>query len=156
MMGRLWNTGRHQFSARDVRTGQLSAVATVGCLVPLLDPWLSPQVRQHIIDLAWSPDFLGGCEYPLPSTAVTSPAFDRQRYWRGPAWINTNWLVWLAACQAGAPRLATRIAESSVALVSSSGFREYFDPLSGDGLGAESFSWSAALTLDLLHYLHSG
>jgi hypothetical protein len=155
MMDRLWNADRRQFGARDVRTGQLSQVATVGCLVPLLDPWLGPDIRQHIIDLAWSPDFLDGCQYPLPSTALTSAEFDRQRYWRGPAWINTNWLVWLAACQADAPELANRIADSSVALVSSGGFWEYFDPISGEGLGAESFSWSAALTLDFLHHLDS-
>jgi hypothetical protein len=28
------------------------------------------------------------------------------------------------------------------------GFREYFDPLSGDGLGADDFSWTAAIALD--------
>jgi len=28
-----------------------------------------------------------------------------------------------------------------------SGFREYFDPLTGDGLGGEVFSWAAATAL---------
>jgi len=153
LMDRLWNADRRQFAARDVRTGKLSEVATVGCLVPLLDPWLDPRIRQEVIELACSADFLGGCDYPLPSTALTAAEFDRQRYWRGPAWINTNWLVWLAARQAGAAELADRVARSSVALVSSGGFREYFDPISGEGLGAESFSWSAALTLDFLDQL---
>jgi hypothetical protein len=31
------------------------------------------------------------------------------------------------------------------------GFREYVDPLTGDGHGVRDFSWTAALTLDLLH-----
>jgi len=155
MMERLWDAGYRRFAARDVRTGRLSRVATVGCLVPLLDPWLRPEIRQDVLNLAWSPDFLRGCRYPLPSTAMTSPEFNRHRYWRGPTWINTNWLVWHAACQAGATELASRIAESSVALVEAGGFREYFDPISGEGLGAESFSWSAALTLDFLRYLEN-
>jgi hypothetical protein len=30
------------------------------------------------------------------------------------------------------------------------GFREYFDPGTGAGRGVADFSWSAALTLDLL------
>jgi hypothetical protein len=30
------------------------------------------------------------------------------------------------------------------------GFYEYFNPLTGDGLGAPDFSWTAALTIDLL------
>jgi hypothetical protein len=34
--------------------------------------------------------------------------------------------------------------------VRESGFREYFDPFTGVGRGVGDFSWSAALTLDLL------
>jgi hypothetical protein len=29
--------------------------------------------------------------------------------------------------------------------------REYFDPLTGEGLGADEFSWTAAALLDILH-----
>ena len=32
-----------------------------------------------------------------------------------------------------------------------SGFAEYVDPYTGEGRGALGFSWTAALTLDLLH-----
>ena len=35
-------------------------------------------------------------------------------------------------------------------LVRRSGWREYFDPFSGAGYGSADFSWSAALTIDLL------
>ena len=28
--------------------------------------------------------------------------------------------------------------------------REYFDPLTGEGLGADEFSWTAAVLLDIL------
>ena len=28
--------------------------------------------------------------------------------------------------------------------------REYFDPLTGDGLGADEFSWTAAAVIDIL------
>jgi len=31
-----------------------------------------------------------------------------------------------------------------------SGFFEYFDPRTGEGLGAPAFSWTAALAIDLL------
>ena len=29
--------------------------------------------------------------------------------------------------------------------------REYFDPLTGEGLGRDDFSWTAAAVLDILH-----
>ena len=43
-----------------------------------------------------------------------------------------------------------RLANVTIELVRRSGFREYFDPLTGEGAGVDRFSWSAALTLDLL------
>lgn len=150
MMLDLWDGSAGRFRARDVKTGNRSTVDTVGSLMPLLDPWLSPDVRNALVELAWSEDFAGGCAYPMPSTALTSAAFERKRYWRGPTWINTNWLLWIAATEARLTSLATCIAESCLALVTLSGFREYFDPLTGNGLGADRFSWTAALSLDFL------
>jgi hypothetical protein len=35
-------------------------------------------------------------------------------------------------------------------LVHDSGHHEYFHPVTGEGIGAPAFSWTAALTLDLL------
>ncbi len=150
LLERLWDPARAAFSALDVRTGIRSAADTISGLVPLLDPWLPDGTRQRLLDRLDSADFLGGCAFPLPSTATGSPAFDRHRYWRGPTWINTNWLVWLAAGAAGRPDLADRIARSSLQLVATQGFREYYDPFDGSGLGARDFSWTAALTLDWL------
>jgi hypothetical protein len=150
LLQRLWDDSAHRFVARDVHTGARSDVATIGSLIPLLDPWLPPAVRDHVAALAASDQFAGGCEFPMPSTALGAAQFDRRRYWRGPTWINTNWLMWLAARQAGLTELADRIAGASLALVAEHGFREYFDPLTGEGLGADRFSWTAALTLDLL------
>jgi hypothetical protein len=35
-------------------------------------------------------------------------------------------------------------------LVRRSGCHEYFDPITGQGLGSPDFSWTAALVLDVL------
>jgi hypothetical protein len=149
LLARLWDTERRVFTARDVTTDQLSAETTVATFMPLLDPWLPQDITRRLVELAESPAF-GDCAYPLPSNALTSDSFDQRRYWRGPTWINTNWLVWLGAHSAGHTALAERIAASGLELVARSGFREYYDPTTGEGLGAERFSWTAALTLDWL------
>jgi hypothetical protein len=150
LVDRLWNAERLVFEARDVRTGRFADVATVGSLVPLLDPWLPADVLDRVVALAESAQFAGGCRYPLPSTGLTSDRFERRRYWRGPTWININWLIWLAARPARQPGLAGRLRSSSLDLVRAGGYREYYDAMTGRGLGATGFSWSAALTLDLL------
>ncbi len=46
---------------------------------------------------------------------------------------------------------AARLGTSIVDLPTLSRFREYFDPETGAGYGAEDFSWTAALLIDLLH-----
>jgi glycogen debranching enzyme len=78
--------------------------------------------------------------WPLPTTAPSDPAFDPVGYWRGPTWANVNWLM-------DRP-LAGRLRSPTIELMERRGFREYFDPLSGDGLGADDFSWTAAIALD--------
>ena len=75
--------------------------------------------------------------------------FVRHRYWRGPVWINTAWLVWLGLVRLGyhtqAEALKTRITNS----VHNSGLREYYDPFDGAVMGQQNFAWST-LVLELL------
>ena len=81
---------------------------------------------------------------------VDAPEFDPGRYWRGPTWVNTNWLVieGLRAC--GEDSAAADLRARTLEVVDRSGFAEYFSALTGEGHGAAEFSWTAALVLDLL------
>jgi hypothetical protein len=97
-------------------------------------------------------------EFWLGATnAVTDPQFDRTRYWRGPIWINTNWLIWKGCLRYGFDDLARRIKRDTINLVLRYGIYEYFDPLKSaadepdaQGFGGNDFSWTAALILDML------
>jgi hypothetical protein len=89
----------------------------------------------------------------VPTYDLAAEGFDERRYWRGPVWINTNWLLWNGLLQHGQAGEADAILLSSLGLVAQSGFREYFDPFGGEGFGTTGFGWSAALTLDFIHRL---
>ena len=76
--------------------------------------------------------------------------FDASRYWRGPVWINVNWLLLRGLARAGLSAEAEELRRLTLRLVAASGFAEYYHPSTGEPLGSRDFSWSAALTLDLM------
>ena len=92
----------------------------------------------------------GASECPLATVPPDSPDFDPVLYWRGPTWINVNWLVHDGLVAAGLTAEATALRRATLRLVERGGFAEYFNPLDGSACGIQGFSWSAALTLDLL------
>ena len=127
-------------------------VSTVSSLMPIL-----LDIPQRAIDaLVWqlTDEQTYAAPYPVPSVALNHPLYlggskDRKLVWRGPTWINTNWYIARGLRRHGRVDLARRIEDASAALVEKSGFREYYDPFTGEGFGAEGFSWTA-LVLDML------
>lgn len=52
--------------------------------------------------------------------------------------------------RAGEHESARRLRRTALAQVSENGFAEYFDPFTGESLGADDQSWTAAVVLDWL------
>jgi hypothetical protein len=105
-------------------------------------------VEEHLLspERFWVP-------YPPPSVSVSDPGFSRRdrffllrRYWRGPTWINAAWLLWLGLVRLGYDEQAEEMARRLARAVSGAGLREYYDPFTGAGMGAQSFTWSALVT----------
>jgi glycogen debranching enzyme len=76
--------------------------------------------------------------------------FDAEFYWRGPVWFNINWYLAQGVRRYGDEELARWIEDSLITLAEKYGYFEYYDPGSGRGLGADEFSWTAALVIDLV------
>lgn len=93
-----------------------------------------------------------------PSCAADEASFNAVKYWRGPAWININWLLHEGLIAYGYNELAARLKKDTIYLVENHGMYEYFDArpenenaLAKRGIGADLFSWTAALYLDLIY-----
>jgi glycogen debranching enzyme len=131
-----------------------TAGETIDGLFPLYaEAPTAVQARRLFDEALWAPDRFGPSpEAPWPVTSVSkaSPAFDPRRYWRGPVWVNVNWFFVRGLEHAGLGAEARQLAALTVDLVRRSGFVEYYEPTTGAALGARDFSWSAALTIDLL------
>ncbi|MBI1952122.1 glycoside hydrolase, partial [Candidatus Saccharibacteria bacterium] len=79
-----------------------------------------------------------------------SAYFDPSRYWQGPTWVNTNWLIIKGLENYGYKDEAGSLRQKTLELVAKNGMNEYFNPVNGHPEGAPNFSWTAALTIDLL------
>jgi hypothetical protein len=75
------------------------------------------------------------------------PTFAPSRYWRGPAWPQLSYLLWVAAARAGEQATAAAIAAATVRGGDRSELAEYWDPDTGAGLGAVPQSWAGLVVL---------
>ncbi len=112
-------------------------VRTLEALLPLL---VAPR-PEAFAELA-DPDAFAA---PFGPRAVhaAEPSYDPRAYWRGPAWPQLTYLLWLASTRAGERPLASSLARSMIAGALRSGLSEYWDPVTGEALGATPQSWSA-------------
>lgn len=88
--------------------------------------------------------------WAVPSYDKEAPGYSPTRYWRGPIWINVNWMLYRGLRRYGLNEYAEHVKQAILELPLRWGFYEYFDPDTGRGHGSDNFSWTAALVLDLL------
>jgi glycogen debranching enzyme len=144
---RRWRQDLCRFVSVDLISGREIEAPTQGGFMPVIVLRLEERRRAAIETEIerWHQGMLVG----LPSSAPFSPAFDPKRYWRGPVWAIVNWLIADGLRLNGSERLARQIEQATVRAIERAGFREYFDPITGEGLGGDMFSWTAAAYLVL-------
>jgi glycogen debranching enzyme len=152
LLAHLWDPDARRFFSYDLRSRRSIKKESVDSAIALLDPELPSDLVEAIVADLMSRHFEvpAAPHYLIPSYDLDAAEFDRRRYWRGPVWINTDWMLWRGLRQHAHGAFAREIEDSMVALVERSGFREYFDPFSGEGYGSLDFSWTAALLIDVL------
>ena len=146
----LWDETSLQYYSRDFVTHSLLKVPSVATLLPLYAGSVSKKRAEQLVRMIES-DQIFGPAFPLPSTPVGSRWFQPMRYWQGPTWLNINWLVIDGLRRYGYNEHAAALQDLSLELVEKAGFAEYFDPITGEALGTDNFSWTAALALDMIH-----
>jgi hypothetical protein len=152
LVERLWDERRGLFLDEAQPGGARPPVVTWAALAPLALPDLPEEIGRRLIEehLLDPGEFLTPVAPPSVAAGEASyePGGGRgpiRRYWRGPTWVNSAWMVWIGLRRLGYEQEAGRLAASLIAAVEREGLREYYDPRTGAGLGAHDFAWSALI-----------
>ncbi|HWO16061.1 MAG TPA: hypothetical protein VNM89_05055 [Solirubrobacterales bacterium] len=152
LVDRLWDESRGLFLDEAQPGGARPGVLTWAALSPLALPDLPEEIGRRLIEehLLNESEFL--TPVAPPSVAVSEPTYAPsrhrgpiRRYWRGPTWVNSAWMVWLGMKRLGYEAEAAHMAEGLIGAVEKEGLREYYDPRDGRGMGAKDFAWSALI-----------
>jgi hypothetical protein len=147
--GRLAHEDRTDPAGEDrrIRTSTWSALAPLA-LPDLPEAIARRLIEEHLLDQRkyWLP-------FPPTSVSAEEPTFEprkwkgpfRRLYWRGPTWINAAWLIWIGLLRHGYDAEAMEIAKRLTAAVAKERLREFYEPYSGEGLGAKEFGWSSLI-----------
>jgi neutral trehalase len=145
----LWDPYSRQYYSREFVTHRLLKDSTIGTLLPLYAGCVSKERAKDLVKML-EDEHLFGANFPVPSVPLNSEWFQPYGYWQGPVWVNMNWLIIDGLERYGFHEHAAALKESTLEMVRMGGFAEYFSPLDGSPAGADNFSWTAALVIDLL------
>jgi putative isomerase len=145
----LWDDQAGVFWAR--RNGQRVNVLTPFNLFPLLTGRMPAEIAGRLVArLTDKTQFWP--RYPVPSVALNDPKYNPNEMWRGPTWVNINYLIIEGLQKAGYPEIARELRHQTLELISGQqDIYEYYHPESGMNppKAAAIFGWSSAVFIDL-------
>ena len=148
---KLYHQEQGIFDAYDMNAKKLIALETASGFLPIFGGAASSIQAARIYEYLNSKSFCalhqGNC-FTIPSYDTQKEVFKRENYWRGPVWININWMLVHGLRRYGFHQRADSLAHDILELPMRFGFHEYFDSFDGRGYGSNNFSWTASLFLD--------
>jgi putative isomerase len=149
MMAELWDEKAGLFWAQ--LAGRRVETRTPFNLFPLLTGRLPPEVADRLVAHLTNPREFWS-RYPVPTVSLDDPKFDPSQMWRGPTWVNVNYLLIEGLARSGYTEIARELRRRTLHLIAAQDdIYEYYHPESGVNppKAASLFGWSAAVYIDL-------
>ncbi|QBD74510.1 glycogen debranching protein [Ktedonosporobacter rubrisoli] len=134
------------------RHGQRIPVCTPFHLFPLITGRMPENIAARLVATLTNEKKFWG-HHPVPTVAFDDPSFNPLSMWRGPVWLNVNYLLIDGLLRAGYPEQARELRWRTLELaLAAEDFYEYYHPLTGQKppRATHAFGWSAALFIDLV------
>jgi polygalacturonase len=149
MQDRLWDEDAGLFFDYSTKTNSSVAVITPATFFTLLPGVATPTQAQRMAAQIANTSTLR-TTFPLPVISRSDKTYNASWYWRGPVWININWITIVGLQEYGLDTEAAWLRKATLSLVARTDIqREYYNSLTGEGLGAENFMWTGALFVSL-------
>ena len=138
----------------DLETPKVPQRRSITGLAPLITGLVDEEIALRLIeDGLLSDDHFSG-PHPVPFNSISEIEdhipMEGTLLWRGHCiWINMNWIAARVAATYGYDTLAREITLATAEMVDREGFREFYDSRTGEGDGANLFTWPA-LVLDMI------
>jgi glycogen debranching enzyme len=149
MLRSMWDERAGLFWAR--QSGKPVNVRTPFNLFPLLTGRMPPRIVKRLIaHLTDENEFWP--RYPVPTVALDEPKFEPDQMWRGPTWININYLLIEGLRRTGYKDLAMELRRRTLEMICNQpDIYEYYHPITGaqPPKAAPIFGWSSAILIDL-------
>jgi len=148
-----WDPGLGLCLDYDLRAGEPLAARTIAGFAPLIAGTGRAECLERLLRVFESHAFTGNPDLRRPLPPSTSPndmGFLPRNYWRGPVWPVMNWLFWWSLERSGEQKRAARLKDCALGQLSDGRFGEYYEPFTGEALGSDDQSWTAAVALDWL------
>jgi glycogen debranching enzyme len=144
-----WDPQAGLFWAKHV--GRPVKVRTPFSLFPLISGRMPPEIARRLVDHLTDPRQFWP-RYPVPSVALDDPKYDPLQMWRGPTWVNVNYLLIEGLARSGYSQVSRELRDRTLALIESQAdIFEYYHPQTGGNppKAASVFGWSSAVYIDL-------
>ena len=133
------------------RNGEKVNVRTPFNLFPLITGRMPPEIAGRLVAHLTDPHQFW-TRYPMPTVARNDPKYNPQQMWRGPTWVNVNYLMIEGLERSGYPELARELRQRTLQMIQGrDDIYEYYHPETGQQppKAASTFGWSAAIFIDL-------
>ncbi len=144
---KLYNYDSDEFVSKDLNTNKDILIPSITNYFILTADLKNDKLNKKIINNLKNHNL--NEKYIFSTIKSDHQTFEEKRYWRGPVWINCNWLIYEGVKNKD-KEYSINVKNETISLIENKGFHEYYSCNDGSVMGANNFSWSAALYLDLV------